>query len=54
MDEEKLREVMQKVEEFYFEDGDDSGEEIFNRFAAKHAHLFEDGINAHEVENKLE
>jgi hypothetical protein len=54
MDEEKLREVMQRVEEFYFEDGEDSGEEIFNRFAEKYAHLFEEGLHAHEVENKLE
>lgn len=54
MNEDKLREVMQKVEEFYFEDGEDSGEEIFNRFAEKYAHLFEEGVDAHTVENKLE
>jgi hypothetical protein len=40
MNEEKLQEVMQKIEEFYFDDGEDSGEQIFNRFAEKHAHLF--------------
>lgn len=27
---------------------------MFNRFAAKHAHLFEEGCNAFETENKLE
>lgn len=54
MDEDKLKEVMQKVEEFYFEDGEESGEEIFNRFAEKHAHLFEEGVDAHGAENKLE
>eukprot|EP00347_Sterkiella_histriomuscorum_P019658 403340779 len=54
MNDDKLRELMQKVEEFYFDDGEDSGEEIFNRFAAKHAHLFDDGVDAREVENKLE
>ena len=46
MNEEKLEEVMQKIEEFYFGDGEDSGEQIFNRFAEKHAHLFTEGFNA--------
>lgn len=54
MDEEKFREVMEKVESFYFDDGEDSGEEIFNRFAEKHAHLFDEGVDALNVENKLE
>lgn len=42
MEEEKLQAVMDKIEEFYFGDDENSGEQIFNRFAAKHAHLFED------------
>ena len=46
MNEEKLEEVMHKIEEFYFDDGEDSGEQIFNRFAEKHAHLFAEGFNA--------
>lgn len=54
MDEDKLKEVMEKVEAFYFGDEEDSGEEIFNKFAAKYAHLFDESIDAHNVENKLE
>lgn len=46
--------VMEKIESFYFEDGPDSGEAIFNVFAAKHAHLFEDDFDATGAENKLE
>ena len=40
MDEEKLQVVMQKIEEFYFGDDENSGEQIFNRFAEKYSHLF--------------
>ena len=46
--------VMGKIEKFYFEDGADSGEAIFNAFAAKHHHLFETECDAHQMENKLE
>ena len=52
--EDKLEEIMTKIEEFYFDDGEDSGEATFNRFAAKHAHLFDEGCNATADENKLE
>ena len=51
---EKLEKVMYKIEAFYFDDGEDSGEAIFNRFAAKHAHLFDNGCDALSDENKLE
>jgi hypothetical protein len=51
---EKLNEIMDKIEEFYFSDGEDSGEATFNRFAAKHAHLFDAECDAVENENKLE
>lgn len=54
MAEDKVQEVMQKVEDFYFSDGPDSGEQIFNNFAEKHAHLFDEGCDARETENKLE
>jgi hypothetical protein len=50
----KINEVMDKVEEFYFGDGDDSGEAIFNKFAEKHAHLFTEECDAIGQENKLE
>ena len=50
----KIEKVMRKIEEFYFDEGEDSGEEIFNRFAEQHAHKFKEGCNANEDENKLE
>ena len=51
---EKVGEVMEKIENFYFDEGDDSGEQIFNRFAEKYAHMFDEGCNAEANENKLE
>ena len=45
---------MGKIEAFYFDDGEESGEAIFNRFAAKHAHLFPEEMDADEAEQKLE
>ena len=45
---------MSRVEAFYFEDGPDSGEAIFNSFAQKHAALFEENCDALGSENKLE
>ena len=45
---------MQKIEEFYFSEGEDSGEVIFNKFAAKHADKFDEGFQATEGESKLE
>ena len=45
---------MNKIESFYFEDGEESGEQIFNAFALKHEHLFEDECDAQGMENKLE
>ncbi len=50
----KVDEVMQKIEDFYFDEGEDSGEQVFNRFAEKYAHLFDEGCNAENAENKLE
>ncbi|CDW78852.1 UNKNOWN [Stylonychia lemnae] len=54
MEESKLQEVMGRIEDFYFSDEEDSGEAIFNRFAEKHAHLFEAGFEAKATENKLD
>ena len=45
---------MERIESFYFEDGPESGEAIFNTFAAKYAHLFEEDFDAVGAENKLE
>jgi hypothetical protein len=50
----KVEQVMEKIEDFYFGDGEDSGEAVFNKFAAKHAHLFEAECDALENENKIE
>lgn len=38
--------VMNAIENFYFDDGPESGEAIFNAFAAKHAALFEEDCEA--------
>ena len=51
---ELLENLMNKIEEFYFDDGEDSGEACFNRFAEKYADLFDDNFNAKDSENKLE
>mmetsp|Transcript_11717 Transcript_11717/g.8160 ORF Transcript_11717/g.8160 Transcript_11717/m.8160 type:complete len:83 (+) Transcript_11717:60-308(+) len=45
---------MEKIEHFYFEDGADCGEVIFNKFAEKHEKLFEEEFDAESGENKLE
>ncbi len=54
MAEDKLSQVMEKIEEFYFGDGPESGEIIFNAFAEKHSALFAAECDAIESENKLE
>ena len=50
----KMQEVMEKVESFYFDEGEDSGEQMFNRFAEKYAAIFEKDCDATTMENKLE
>ena len=52
--EEQVQQIMNDIEMFYFSDGDDSGEAIFNRFAEKHHESFEEGCDATQMENKLE
>jgi hypothetical protein len=37
MEEDKMQVIMDKIDEFYFGDDENSGEQIFNRFAEKHA-----------------
>ena len=53
-DDEIITKVMAAVESFYFDDGEDCGEKIFNEFAEQHHELFEDNCDAEEMENKLE
>jgi len=54
MEEDNIAKVMDKIESFYFDDSEDSGEAMFNKFAVKYAHLFDEDCNAVESENKLE
>lgn len=54
MADEQIQQVMEKIENFYFEDNEEGGEQVFNKFAEKHASLFEEGCDATETENKLE
>lgn len=46
--------VMNAIEDFYFGEGDESGEAIFDAFAVKHHELFESDFEAEGAENKLE
>lgn len=46
--------IMDKIEEFYFGEGETGGEYIFAQFAQKNAHLFENDCDAENAENKLE
>ena len=46
---------MEKIEEFYFGDGDDCGEKMFKRFADEHYKYFTDYDPTNEgQEHKLE
>ena len=52
---EVLEKVMTQVESFYMSDDEDSGEKQFNRFAEKHASLFEGDFDSPEFsEGKLQ
>ena len=47
--------VMEKVQEFYMGDDNDSAEEILQKFAAQHADKFgQDFLESDDFENKLE
>ena len=48
-----VEQVMNKIESFYFDEGENSGEAIFNRFAAKHEALFDSEFDAEGGDNKL-
>ncbi len=55
MADDKVELAMEKVEEFFFDDNEETGgEAIFNKFAAKHGSLFDEGCDAKSTENKLE
>ena len=39
---------MEKIEAWYFEDGEEGGEAVFHKFAKKHAKLFDKDCDAEE------
>ena len=49
-----INKVLDKVEDFYFEDGPDSGEKLFATFAERHHEKFDDEIDCEGSEHKLE
>ena len=53
MADDKIAQVMEKVEEFYFGDGEENGEVIFNKFAAKHAAMFDAECDAVKLRTSL-
>mmetsp|Transcript_20092 Transcript_20092/g.24761 ORF Transcript_20092/g.24761 Transcript_20092/m.24761 type:complete len:91 (+) Transcript_20092:66-338(+) len=46
--------VMDKIEEFYFGEGETGGEALFNKFAAEKHSVFEADCDAEGGENKIE
>jgi len=52
--EELIDRVMTKIEEFYFEDGENNGEAIFHDFASQHHHVFDQLADPECIEHKLE
>lgn len=50
----KIDQTMRKIEDFYFGEEGDSGEQMLSNFASKHSHLFGRHMRATEVENRLE
>ena len=49
-----INKVLDKIEEFYFEDGPESGEKLFAEFADRHHTTFEDDVDVEGIEHKLE
>ena len=49
-----INRVLDKIEDFYFEDGPESGEKLFADFAGRHHTTFDDEVDAEGVEHKLE
>ena len=45
---------MDKIEEFYFGDGENGGEALFNKFAAEKHGVFDVDCDAEMSENKIE
>lgn len=50
----QVERAMRKIEDFYFGDEENTGEEIFNSFASKYANLFSAEMVVTESENRIE
>ncbi|OMJ96179.1 hypothetical protein SteCoe_362 [Stentor coeruleus] len=50
----KMERAMRKIEDFYFGDEDNTGEQMFNTFAKKYSNLFTADMKVTETENKIE
>ena len=50
---EMMENIMDKIEDFYFGEGETGGEAIFGKFAEQHHHHFDEDCDAEENENKL-
>ena len=46
--------VMDKIENFYFNDGEEGGEALFFKFADEKHSVFPDDVDAEGQENKIE
>ena len=51
---ERMERAMRKIEDFYFGEDENTGEQIFNTFARKYSHLFTAEMKVTENENKIE
>ena len=49
-----VEKVMAKVEQFYMGEDENSGEQIFNRWAESWASKFDDILEIEQIEHKLE
>ena len=54
MSDDKMTAVMDKIEQFYFGDGDDCGEAMFKKFAEENKEVFKEGVEEEGTEHKLE
>ena len=51
---EQMDRAVRKIEDFYFGDDENAGEQMFNSFAKKYSYLFSADMVVTETENKLE
>ena len=51
---ERMERAIRKIEDFYFGDDENNGEQMFNNFAHTYSHLFSADMTATDSENKIE